>query len=90
MECMFYKCSSLISLDLSSFETENVISISYMFNSCTSLSELNLSNFNTKNCFRFTSMFTGTKKIKVTINKDNNPILVENNKDKLDLSDEKI
>ena len=61
-----------------------------MFNSCSSLTELNLSNFNTKNCFRFTSMFTGTKKIKIIINQDNNPILVENNKDKLEFSDEII
>jgi surface protein len=44
---MFYYCSSLTSLNLSNFNTDNVKDMSFMFSNCSSLIELNLSNFNT-------------------------------------------
>lgn len=44
---MFYGCSSLASLDLSSFDTSNVESMESLFGGCTSLESLDLSNFNT-------------------------------------------
>ena len=44
---MFSECSSLISLNLSNFNTNNVKDMSYMFQLCSSLTSLNLSNFNT-------------------------------------------
>ena len=44
---MFYGCSSLASLDLSSFDTSNVESMDSLFGGCTSLESLDLSNFNT-------------------------------------------
>ena len=47
MKYMFNDCSSLISINLSSFNTELVTDMSYMFNKCSSLTSLNLSNFNT-------------------------------------------
>ena len=44
---MFYKCSSLTSLNLSNFNTDNVNNMSIIFALCSSLTSLNLSNFNT-------------------------------------------
>ena len=46
---MFNKCSSLTSLNLSNFNTNNVTNMDSMFNKCSSLTSLNLSNFNTNN-----------------------------------------
>ena len=45
---MFYNCSSLRELNISNFNTNNVINISGMFFNCSSLNELNVSNFNTE------------------------------------------
>ena len=56
---MFYNCSSLKELDLSNFNTNNVINMSYMFFDCSSLKELNLSNFNTNNVINISGMFGG-------------------------------
>jgi len=44
---MFNDCSSLTSLDLSSFDTSNVTKMGRMFCSCRSLTSLDLSSFNT-------------------------------------------
>ena len=44
---LFYKCSSLISLDLSEFNSEHIINMSYTFSFCSSLKSLNLYKFNT-------------------------------------------
>ena len=55
---MFHKCSSLTSLDVTMFNTENVLKMNFMFNSCSALKELNLYSFNTLNCKDFTSMWT--------------------------------
>ena len=46
MSFMFEKCFSLKELNLSNFNTRNVISIRGMFSNCKSLEKLNLSNFN--------------------------------------------
>ncbi len=43
---MFSNCSSLTSLNLSYFNTNNVNDMSYMLSWCSSLSSLNLTNFN--------------------------------------------
>ena len=45
--CLFYYCTDIIELDLSKFNTTQVISMNYMFYECNSLKFLNLSNFNT-------------------------------------------
>ena len=42
---MFLGCSSLESLDLSNFNTNNVITMENLFSDCMSLKELNISNF---------------------------------------------
>ena len=49
MSFMFYGCHLLKELNLSSFNTNNVIDMDGMFNGCSSLKELNISNFNTNN-----------------------------------------
>ena len=56
---MFYNCSSLTSLNLSNFNTNNVTNMSYMFYKCFSLKELNLTNFNTNNVTNMSFMFFG-------------------------------
>ena len=64
MSEMFYNCSSLTSLDLSSCNTEKVTNMNNMFYGCMSLKSLNLGNFNTTNVtdmhamFRFCSSLT--------------------------------
>ena len=70
---MFDGCNSLISLDLSNFNTQNVTNMSSMFRDCNSLTNLNLSNFNTQNVTYMSGMFidcTSLKK-KNLITKDN-------------------
>ena len=54
---IFYGCSSLTSLDLSNFNTENVTNMRYMFYGCSSLKLLNLSNVNAQNVIDIGYMF---------------------------------
>ena len=57
--CMFWKCSSLKSIDLSSFNTTNVKDLTSMFFGCSSLNSINLSSFNTTNVKDMSYMFCG-------------------------------
>ena len=54
---MFQDCSSLTSLDLSSFNTEKVIDMFFMFYNCSSLTSLDVSSFNTANVMTMNYMF---------------------------------
>ncbi len=54
---IFSGCSSLISLDLSNFNTNKVNNMMMMFSSCSSLNSLNLSNFNTNNVNKMKNIF---------------------------------
>ena len=54
---MFYNCSSLKSIDLSLFNTINVINMSNMFENCSSLESINLSSFYTSNVTNMHRMF---------------------------------
>ncbi|MGL9947610.1 hypothetical protein IGJ63_002742 [Enterococcus sp. DIV1375a] len=54
---MFLGCSSLISLDLSSFNTANVTIMDDMFNSCTALTSLDVSSFDTANVTTMNAIF---------------------------------
>ena len=56
---MFYGCSSLTSLDLSNFNTSNVMNMNGMFNGCSGLTSLDLSNFDTSNVLFMNYMFRG-------------------------------
>ena len=57
MNLMFNECSSLTSLNLTNFNTNNVQNMSGMFNKCSSLTSLNLSNFNTNNVNNMSFIF---------------------------------
>ena len=59
MQRMFYSCSSLTNLDLSSFNTAKVTSMQEMFRQCSSLTNLNLSSFNTAKVTTMYGMFDG-------------------------------
>ena len=61
---MFQDCSSLQELDLSNFNTNKVLDMSYMFKGCSSLKELDLSNFNTNKVFHMSYMFKGCSSLK--------------------------
>ena len=55
---MFNGCSSLKSIDLSSFNTSNVNNMSCMFNVCSSFESIDLSSFNTSNVNDMSFMFS--------------------------------
>ena len=57
MNHMFYKCTSLTSLDLSNFITSKVTNMWSMFCYCSSLTSLDLSNFDTSNVNDMDYMF---------------------------------
>ena len=54
---MFYKCSSLTSLDVTHFNTANVTDMRYMFYKCSSLTSLDVTHFNTANVTDMSYMF---------------------------------
>ena len=54
---MVCSCKSLKYLELSKFNTENVIDMENMFRDCYSLININLSDFNTQNVINIKSMF---------------------------------
>ena len=57
MYSMFYHCTSLISLDLSNFNTSKVKNMVSMFEGCSSLISLDLSSFNTGKVTDMRAMF---------------------------------
>ena len=59
MSNMFYNCSGLTSLDVSSFDTSNVTRMSRMFEDCSGLTSLDVSSFDTSNVIYMSSMFSG-------------------------------
>jgi surface protein len=56
---MFDACYRLTTMDLSSFNTQNVVQMSSMFSYCRSLKSIDLSSFNTRNVEQMGSMFIG-------------------------------
>ena len=61
--CMFNRCYSLTSINLSNLNTNNVTNMGCMFNGCSSLTSINLSNFNTNNVIYMGNMFNGCKSL---------------------------
>ena len=59
MRYMFYDCTKLKNLDLSTFNTTNVTDMSFMFEGCSVLTNLDLSTFNTTNVTDMHYMFSG-------------------------------
>ena len=54
---MFYNCKTIKSIDLSKFDSKNVINMSNMFFNCDNLSDINFTNFNTENVTNMNNMF---------------------------------
>ena len=63
---MFQENSSLITLDLSSFKTDNVTCMVYIFSNCSSLTKLNISNFAVIS-EKMNGMFSGCSSLKELI-----------------------
>ena len=61
---MFNKCSGLTSLDVSSFDTSNVILMSSLFRGCSSLNSLDLSKWDTSKVTNMIGMFSGCDALK--------------------------
>ena len=69
MDRMFYSCSGLTGLDVSNFDTSNVIYMSYMFSGCNKLTSINLQNFDMSNVTSYSSMFSSVpKSVAITTN----------------------
>ena len=64
---MFYKCSSLISLDLTNFCTSKAEAMDYMFAECSSLISLNLDNFDLSSMTYIDNIFDGCTNLKICI-----------------------
>ena len=63
MRYMFYNCSSLTSLDLSNFDTNEVIAMNHMFYNCKALIQLDLSNFYTSKVTDMSYMFSSCERL---------------------------
>ena len=61
---VFSGCSSLRTIDLSSWDTSNVIIMSRMFNQCSSLKELDLSSFSTESLTSIHYMFADCQSLR--------------------------
>ena len=57
LNSLFYGCSKLASLDVTNFDTNNVIDMSKMFIGCQNLTTLDLSSFNTNKVTTMVQMF---------------------------------
>ncbi|PHU38057.1 InlB B-repeat-containing protein, partial [Agathobacter ruminis] len=62
---MFWDCSNLTKLDLSSFDTSNVTDMSYMFYNCSKLVDLNDSSFDMSNVTNDTFIFSGCDNLRL-------------------------
>ena len=56
---MFESCPALTSLNISSFNTKNVIDASYLLNECKNLKTLDFSQFNTLKLEDYEGIFNG-------------------------------
>ena len=54
---MFCNCYNIKNIDLSAFDSRNVIEMAGMFMNCAKLENINLSNFNTRNVINMSQMF---------------------------------
>ena len=59
MYFIFHSCFSLVSIDLSNFNTKNTYNINYLFYNCRSLVSVNISSFNTENVISMSYLFQG-------------------------------
>lgn len=64
MTGLFAKCSSLMQLDLSNFDTSGVKDMSWMFANCSALESLDLSGFDVRSVEKSECMFMGCRKLR--------------------------
>ena len=57
LNSMFSGCDNITEIDLTSFDSSNVVSTSFMFYNCLSLTKIDFSNFDTSNILEMNSMF---------------------------------
>ena len=55
---MFYNCNYITNIDLSLFDSKNVVDMSYMFYGCENLENINLANLETQNVIDMNNMFS--------------------------------
>ncbi len=67
---LFAGLAKLTTLDLTGFDTSDVVNMSNMFKSCTNLKTINLSSFDTSNVENMSSMFNGCENLQ-TLNLSN-------------------
>ena len=60
---MFYKLNNIIEVDLSNFDSSNVITMESMFNLCTNIEKINLKNVNTSLVTNMKGLFSSCKNI---------------------------
>ena len=72
MSVMFYGCSTLTSLDLKNFNTQNVTDMSRMFSFCESLTTINSNT--TWQCRASEKMFAGCTKLKGAVAYNKNKV----------------
>ena len=60
---LFYECKLLTNINLSNFNTKNVINMRSMFFDCKSLTNINFDNFNTQKVTDMSHMFEGCKSL---------------------------
>lgn len=63
MRGMFYKCSKLKNINVSSFNVTKTLDMSYMFSDCSNITSLDLTNFYTSNLQDVSHMFHGCQNI---------------------------
>ena len=79
MDCMFFLCQSLQSLNLSGFNTSGVTNMHSMFDNCQHLLSLDLSSFNTEKVEDMAAMFYQCNKLEnITLGKGFNTTNVTN------------
>ena len=60
---MFCDCDNIVSIDLSSFNSENIIKMNSMFSRCGNLKNINFSSFDTGRVTDMSCMFFGSKNL---------------------------
>ena len=90
MKGFFEECSNIISLDLSNFNTSNVVDMSYMFSKCYKLKEIKgINKFNTSKVTNKIFMFQNCEKLNYSDipsfkeTENSNKLLINENKEKI-------
>ena len=60
---MFYDCKNIESINLSSFNSQNVLNMEYMFAGCSNLNIINVSSINTKAVTKINGIFYGCESL---------------------------